>query len=70
MIFEQRPEGGEEVNHESICSEENSRKKEMANTKDMARSRNNKEVRMLEKSEQGRERGGDEGRDVCEVIEA
>lgn len=48
-----------EVSHESIYSEENSREKEIATTKDLACSINNKEARMLEKSEQGKERGGD-----------
>lgn len=55
MVFEQRPEEGEEVSHEDICSEENSRKKEIANTKDLACLRNHKEARMLEMREQGRE---------------
>ena len=48
-----------EVSHVSIYSEENSREKEIATTKDLACSINNKEARMLEKSEQGKERGGD-----------
>ena len=48
-----------EVGHERIDSEENSREKEIATTKDLACSISNKEARMLEKSEQGKKRGGD-----------
>lgn len=48
-----------EVSHESIYSEENSREREIATTQELACSINNKEARMLEKSEQGKERGGD-----------
>lgn len=42
------------MSHEDIWGEENSRKKKTENSEELVSSRNNKEVKMLEKNEQGK----------------